>query len=99
MEGRPIVCKGKSRPYKRCLNFQAARARNYALKQRWITSEKYTWSGEFDNSSKLENYLETLGSFEDFEAMDNQVEMNYNDDIMPADAIDKDNSDDESHVS
>jgi hypothetical protein len=103
LEGRPLVCKGKTRPYKRCLNFQAARARSYALKRGWISPDvifKYSWSKNFDDSIQLEKYLETLGtSFEDLEASTKQMEYMSIDDITPADAVDEQNSDDSSEVS
>ena len=60
---------------------------------------KYTWSENFDDSIQLEKYLETLGtSFEDLEAGTN-LESTYVDDIMPADAVDEQNSDSGSEFS
>ena len=102
LEGRSLIYKGKTRPYRRCLNFQAARARSYALKRGWISPDvifKYSWSENFDDSVQLEKYLETLGtSFEDLEAGTN-LESTYVDDIMPADAVDEQNSDSGSEFS
>jgi hypothetical protein len=68
LEGRTLTCKGTTRPYKRCLNFHASRARDYAMKQGWISSNvtfKYSWSGDF-NENQMTKYLDTLGtSFDD----------------------------------
>jgi hypothetical protein len=97
IEGRKLICKGKTRPYKRCLNFHASRARSYALKEGWITDDvvfKFTWSQEFDVDS-ITAYLDQLGtSFETLE--DATIDSRVLDDVMPADSIDHRHSDDES---
>ena len=68
LEGRSLICKGKTRPYKRCLNFHASRARDYAIEKGWISSNvtfKYSWSENFDEIG-LTKYLESLvGSYDD----------------------------------
>ena len=68
LEGRSLICKGKTRPYKRCLNFHASRARDYAIEMGWISSNvtfKYSWSENFDEIG-LVKYLDSLGrSYDD----------------------------------
>jgi hypothetical protein len=99
IEGRKLICKGSTRPYKRCLNFHASRARSYALKEGWITDDvvfKFTWSQEFDLGA-INSYLDQLGtSFESLE--DAVIDNGVLDDIMPNDSIDHRDSDDESEA-
>lgn len=72
LEGREIKCYGITRPYKRCLNFHASRARDYAIEQKWISKEvvfDFTWSQEF-KSDAINSYLNNLGSFDKIEEDD-----------------------------
>lgn len=62
LEGRTLICKGKTTPYKRCLNFHASRARDYAVEKGWISPNvtfKYSWSEDF-NEEGLSKYLDSL---------------------------------------
>jgi hypothetical protein len=68
LEGNELICKGKTTPYKRCLNFHASRARDYAIQKKWISPDiifKYSWSEDFGETVLLDylNSLET--SFDD----------------------------------
>jgi len=103
LEGRALICKGKTRPYKRCLNFHASRARDYAVEMKWISANvtfEYQWSEHFDQEG-LEKYLETLGtSFEDLDVNSYINDMPIPvDNIAPNDAVDESDSDCESHIS
>jgi hypothetical protein len=68
LQGKPLICNGKTTPYKRCLNFHASRACDYAMDMGWIKriqSFKYSWSENFDEAH-MANYLAALGtSYED----------------------------------
>ena len=96
LEGRPLIYKGATRPYKRCLNFHASRAREQAIKMNWISENvkfKYQWSENFEDGKKMEDFLSGLRlttSFEDpnaiFASLDDDEVL---DDITPGDAIDE----------
>ncbi len=95
LEGRSILCRGETTPYKRCLDFQASRARDYAIKQNWISKDvvfKYSWSQEFD-SEKINSYLNTLGPMDSLEEFNSEVQENASsgeDDVRPEDVVDDD---------
>ncbi len=109
IEGRPLICKGKTRPYKRCLNFHASRARSFALSQGWITDDvvfKYSWSQQFD-SAAVTSFLDGLvTSFDELPVEHTSAfDSPYVDTILPGESVDNldddesDESDDESNVS
>jgi hypothetical protein len=94
IEGRTLICKGNTRPYKRCLNFHASRARTYALKKGWIKDDvvfKFTWSSQEYNHEIMNTYLEQLHSAEDV-VDEASIEFENVDDIMPSDAVAEEDS-------
>ena len=71
LEGRHLICKGESRPYKRCLNFHSSKAFDFALEKGWITVKEtleYQWSEDFDQTG-IAKYLESIQNqpFEDLD--------------------------------
>lgn len=91
LEGRPLICNGITRPYKRCLNFHASRARSHALEKGWISGNvnfQYCWSENFDETV-LEKYFMTLEpSFEDPNVITNDGPASFADDWAPEDSYD-----------
>lgn len=90
IEGNRIICKGKIRPYKRCLNFHAAVARRYALKQGWITHGVYTkfkWSQAFNKDDRIISHIDEIGT--SFEAIkDENLENQLQDNILLTEYVD-----------
>jgi len=93
LEGRHLICKGKSRPYKRCLNFHAVRARKYAMSQGWIENEmqiEFTWSPPSGDSGRMDRVREYIESLQTNTVQSRPApSLGGNDDIKPEDAVDE----------
>ncbi|KAI3659777.1 hypothetical protein MP638_000906 [Amoeboaphelidium occidentale] len=89
IEGNRIVCKGNIRPYKRCLNFHAAVARRFALKQGWITHDVYStfkWSQAFNKDDRIISHIDEIKTSS--EAVDDEnLENQFHDNILPTESV------------